>query len=225
MRIALAFAVAMMAAPAAHAAAKPTAVQRVTANSVAYVPTTVTAPAPLVVLLHGAGGDSRSFLDEFKRDAERRGIILLSIQSSGRTWAQHEPEDTEQDVRNIKASIRDLSAEAPVDSNRTAVMGFSDGASYALSIGMAYPNLFRAIVAFSPGYAFAPASVRTDQRIFIAHSRRDPVLPADNTRRMVKDLESAGLSPDVHWFNGGHEIDRHLKQAAFDFVVGNPLSP
>jgi len=51
------------------------------------------------------------------------------------------------------------------------------------------------------------------------------VLPADNTRRMVKDLESAGLSPDVHWFNGGHEIDRHLKQAAFDFVVGNPLSP
>ena len=98
-------------------------------------------------------------------------------------------------------------------------MGFSDGASYALSVGMAYPDLFRTIVAFSPGYAFAPSRLDTKQRIFIAHSRRDPILPADNTREMVKGLKSAGFDPDVRWFNGGHEIDPALKNAAFDFAL------
>ena len=69
-------------------------------------------------------------------------------------------------------------------------MGLSDGASYSLSIGMAYPDLFRTIVAFSPGYAFAPTRLDTKQRIFIAHSRRDPILPAENTREMVKGLKA-----------------------------------
>ena len=223
MRIALLLAAALIAAPSAAQA--PGTVQRVTANSIAYVPSTVTAPVPLVVLLHGAGGDARSFLDEFRREADERRLILLSVQSNGRTWAVRKPEDGEADVRNIKAAIRDLSARIAVDANRTAVMGFSDGASYALSVGMTYPGLFRTIVAFSPGYAFAPDEIDGEQRIFIAHSRRDSVLPADNTRRMVKGLKSVGFSPEVHWFNGGHEIDRQLKETAFDFALGTSLSP
>ena len=71
----------------------------------------------------------------------------------------------------------------------------------------------------TPAPAFAPSNLDTEQRIFIAHSRRDPILPAENTRQMVKGLESAGFAPEVHWFNGGHEIDLELKKAAFDFAL------
>lgn len=197
----------------------PAIVQQVTPNAYAYVPATLSTPAPLIVLLHGAGGDAREFLDQFKRDADARGVILLSVQSDGRTWAQRKPQDSEADVANIKAALIGLSTKAPFEPGRTTVMGFSDGASYALSIGMAYPVLFHTIVAFSPGYAFAPRELETHQRIFIAHSRRDPILPAENTRQMVKGLERAGFAPEVHWFNGGHEIDPKLKKAAFDFAL------
>ena len=183
------------------------------------------APAPLIVLLHGAGGDARSFLDQFKRDAEARGIVLLSVQSAGRTWAVRKPNEKEADVANIKAAINGLTATTAIDTKRVSVMGFSDGASYALSVGMAYPRLFRSIVAFSPGYAFAPNRLDTSQRIFIAHSRRDPVLPAENTREMVKGLERGGFSPEVHWFNGGHEIDPKMKQAGLDFALGATRTP
>ncbi|GAA4746747.1 hypothetical protein GCM10023264_10500 [Sphingomonas daechungensis] len=112
-----------------------------------------------------------------------------------------------------------MSGKTLIAPERTVVMGFSDGASYALSVGMAYPKLFRTIVAFSPGYAFAPWNLDTTQRIFISHGRRHPILPADNTRRMVEGLERAGFEPEVHWFNGGHEIDPQLKKAAFDFAL------
>lgn len=206
-------------APASAASRAPAVVQQVTPKSYTYVPATLTGPAPLIVLLHGAGGDGRSFLDQFKRDADARGLILLSVQSDGRTWAQRKPQDTEPDVANIKAAITGMSLKAPYLPGRTTVMGFSDGASYALSVGMAYPELFHSIVAFSPGYAFAPRSLDTEQRIFIAHSRRDPILPAENTRRMVDGLKRAGFTPEVHWFNGGHEIDPDLKKTAFDFAL------
>ena len=211
---------AVFAAPASPATARtPAIVQHFSANAFAYVPATITGPAPLIVVLHGAGGDARNFLDQFKHDADRRGAILLSVQSSGRSWAQRKPTDDEADVANIKTAISELTVKAPIDRGRTTVMGFSDGASYALSIGMAYPGLFRTIVAFSPGYAFAPSDIDTQQRIFITHSRRDPILPAANVRDMIKGLEGAGYSPEVHWFNGGHEIDPQLKNAALDFAL------
>ena len=209
----------LIAAATPAAARMPAIVQQVTPKAFAYVPADVPGPAPLIVLLHGAGGDARNFLDQFKREADARGVILLSVQSNGRTWAQHKPKAGEADVANIKAAITSLSAKVGIEPGRTTVMGFSDGASYALSVGMAYPDLFRTIVAFSPGYAFAPSDLDTDQRIFIAHSRRDPILPAENTRQMVKGLESAGFAPEIHWFNGGHEIDLELKKAAFDFAL------
>jgi len=197
----------------------PAIVQQVTPRAYVYVPVDLPGPAPLIVLLHGAGGDARYFLDEFKRQANERRVILLSVQSDGKTWAQRKPKEGDADVANIKAAISSLTGRTTFDPARITVMGFSDGASYALSVGMAYPDLFHSIVAFSPGYAFAPRNLDTEQRIFIAHSRRDPILPAENTREMVKDLERAGYSPEIHWFNGGHEIDPQLKKAAFDFAL------
>jgi phospholipase/carboxylesterase len=217
--LALHFAALLVAAAAPASARMPAIVQQLTPDAIAYVPADVSGPAPLVVLLHGAGGDARNFLDQFRREADARGVILISVQSNGRTWAQRKPNDGEADVANIKAAITGLSGRTAIETGRTTVMGFSDGASYALSVGMAYPDLFRTIVAFSPGYAFAPSALDTEQRIFIAHSRRDPILPAENTRQMVKGLEGAGFAPEVHWFNGGHEIDPELKKAAFDFAL------
>ena len=219
MSIAWAFAAALLAVSGSAVARSPAIVQHIAPSAVAYVPATITGSAPLIVVLHGAGGDARYFLDQFKHDADRRGAILLSVQSSGRTWAQRKPTDDEADVANIRTAIADLTEKALIDKGRTTVLGFSDGASYALSIGMAYPGLFRTIVAFSPGYAFAPLNIDTEQRIFIAHSRRDPILPAANVRDMIKGLEAAGYSPEVHWFNGGHEIDPQLKNAALDFAL------
>ncbi|GAA4746722.1 serine esterase [Sphingomonas daechungensis] len=217
---------ALLAMPAGSGEARtPAVVQQVTPKAFSYVPANLTAPAPLVVLLHGAGGDARNFLRQFERDADERGVILLSVQSAGRTWAQRKPTDEEKDVADIKAAIVALSSRSQVADGRTSVMGFSDGASYALSIGLAYPELFRTIVAFSPGYAFGPAELDTTQRIFIAHSRRDPVLPAANVRAMVKAFEEAGYAPEVNWFNGGHEIDPQLRKLAFDFALAPTQTP
>ena len=231
LRIILALAGALIACTSPAAAQMPAAdilqpgITRLKPTSYVYVPKGVAHPAPLIVLLHGAGGNARSFLDLFKHDAESRGTVLLSLQSSGRTWPTRAPTEDDQDVKNLNQTLRVLLAQPLVDQRRMTVMGFSDGASYALSLGLAQPDLFRTIVAMSPGYAFAPARPDTTQRIFIAHGRRDQVLPVGNVRDMVEGLESAGYAPQIRWFNGRHEIDPSARRDALDFALGATRTP
>jgi phospholipase/carboxylesterase len=191
-------------------------VTRLQPKSYLYRPKGIASPAPLIVLLHGAGGDAKDFLDRFKEEAVKRGVVLLSLQSADRTWQLKAPADSDADVSNLHQSLRALLTDPLIDPRRIVVMGFSDGASFALSLGMAEPDLFRTIVALSPGYAFAPNRIDPGQRIIIVHGRRDGVLPAANARVIVRSLKRAGYSPEVRWFNGGHQIDPDLTRAALD---------
>jgi predicted esterase len=197
-------------------------VTRVTNHAWAYRPKQLAAPASLVVLLHGAGGNARRFLDGFTREAEKRGAILLALQSGERTWPRRKDDVIRgADAAHLEDALAELLTQAPVDRSRIVLLGFSDGASHALSAGLANPQRFRAMIALSPGYAFAPERLDTSQRIFIAHGRRDRVLPASNVRNgLVKELEGAGFRPNVRWFNGGHVIDPKAMREGLDFALG-----
>lgn len=48
---------------------------------------------------------------------------------------------------------------APLDLKHTAMIGFSDGATYALSAGLPLGRIFNRIIAFSPGDFAAPSMV------------------------------------------------------------------
>jgi len=79
-----------------------------------------------------------------------------------------------------------------VDPKHLALGGFSDGASYALSLGMTNGDLFTALMAFSPGFS-RPAANRGKPRIFVAHGRQDQILAIDATSRpIVRSLKKDG---------------------------------
>lgn len=216
----------LQARPGLVAMILPPGVSRIGKNAQAYRPRNAAAGAlPLIVLLHGAGGDAYRFLGEFKAIADRRGVILLALKSAGPTW-QLQPRrgggaSFGRDAANLDAALAELFAKAPVDRERVVLLGFSDGASYALSLGLANPQLFRAIVALSVGGVFPPRSVDETQRLFIAHGRRDPVLPFANVqRRIVPGLQRAGLEPRVHWFHGRHMIDSDALDDGLNYALG-----
>ena len=215
----------LQARPALVAMTLPPGVSRIGKNAQAYRPKNAASAAlPLIVLLHGAGGDASRFLGEFKDIADRRGAILLALNSAGMTWdlqlRRGGGASFGRDAANLDAALAELFARAPVDRERVVLLGFSDGASYALSLGLANPQLFRAIVALSVGGVFMPPNVDETQRLFIAHGRRDPVLPFANVeRRIVPGLERAGLEPRVHWFKGGHVMDSDAIDEGLEFAL------
>src|SRR5437764_1049866 len=73
-----------------------------------------------------------------------------------------------------------------------AVAGFSDGGSYALSLGAINGGLFRHVIAFSPGFIVADKTNGTPQ-FFISHGTEDEILPMEATgQRLARELQRAG---------------------------------
>ena len=106
-----------------------------------------------------------------------------------------------------------------VDPARVAVGGFSDGASYALTLGLANGDLFSRVVAFSPGFV-ADVVRRGSPRFFVSHGTRDTILPIETCGRRIA-REFRGLGYDVRFleFDGGHAVPPDVAEAAMDWLV------
>lgn len=206
-------------------------------GAIAYRPASAASgPLPMVVLLHGAGGRAERFLDRFVAEADRGGFVLLALQSKSATWdlvPRHERAGGPlamksgpvmrfgADVGRIDAALAEIYAKALIDARRTLLLGFSDGASYALSLGLANPQLFAAIVALSPGFVTIPAKVAPSQRIYIAHGRRDQILPFQVAQRDITGLlVSNGLKPQFRPFDGDHRIDDEKLAEGLAYAFG-----
>ena len=185
-------------------------------DSYLYVPATYQAerPAPLVLLLHGAGGHARQGLELLRSLADAAGLLLLAPASREHTWDLLVGRRYGPDLALIDRALEQTFSRYAVAPERVAIGGFSDGASYALSLGITNGDLFTHVIAFSPGF-MAPAGQTGSPRIFISHGTRDGVLPIDRcSRRIVPQLERAGYDVLYREFDGGHTISPDIASEA-----------
>ena len=186
-----------------------------------YVPPTYRAedPAPLVVLLHGAGEDARDGLALVRAQADGAGLILLAPSSREYTWDVIASRRYGADITAIDRALEWAFSRYAVDPSRVTVGGYSDGASYALSLGIANGNLFTHVLAFSPGFV-APAGQEGSPRIFVSHGTRDGWLPIDRCSRLiVSRLERAGYEVSYREFEGGHVVPPEIALEAVGWFV------
>jgi phospholipase/carboxylesterase len=177
-----------------------------------------TRPAPLVLMLHGAGGNAYHSVAPLQSLADKAGLILLAPESRRQTWdvlyGSYGP-----DVDFIDQALAQTFARYAVDPAHLVVEGFSDGASYALSLGITNGDLFTHVVAFSPGF-MAPADQRGSPRLFIAHGTHDAVLPIDRcSRRIVPQVRRAGYDVRYHEFEGPHTVPEAIAREAVSWLL------
>jgi phospholipase/carboxylesterase len=177
-------------------------------------------PAPLLVLLHGAGGDAKQALGWLQDIADDNGLILLAPQSEERTWdvimGGFGP-----DVGRIDDALSEVFRQFAIDPVRIAIGGFSDGASYALSLGLINGAMFQRVIAFSPGFV-AASYAEGQPRFFVSHGTGDTVLPIDAcSRRLVPKLRNAGFYVLYREFNGGHSVPPHITREAMDWFLND----
>ena len=186
-------------------------------NGYLYVPTRCRTedPAPLVLLLHGAGEDARDGLAQLRGQAAPAGLILLTLSSCRPTWDSILGRGRySSDIAAIDRALEHTFSRCAVDPARVAVGGYSDGASYALSLGIANGDLFSHVLAFSPGFLM-PAGQVGSPRIFVSHGTHDGWLPIDScSRRIVPQLERAGYEVRYHEFEGGHVVPPGIAREA-----------
>ena len=174
---------------------------------------------PLVVALHGAGATAQGPIDFLGPYAESNGFIVLAPESAGSTWDGVEgiygP-----DLATLDWALHLTFERCAVDVARICLEGFSDGASYALGVGITNPEVFSRIVAFSPGFVTDSEPQPSKPRIFISHGVQDAILPIDTASRViVPQLTVAGYNVTYREFDGPHTVPPEIATAAVDFMV------
>lgn len=209
-----------------------TGVIELAGKAYAYLPRGMDArPRPLLVSLYGAGGQASAVLDAYREFADREGFILMIPTSARGTWDMIEDLKTRigiemnvtprygRDLKAIDAALADLFSKVAIDPERIGIVGFSDGATYALSIGTANPQLFDTVIAFSPGPAF-PTKFDPNQKVFISHGENDNVLPYSNTRSIASKLRVKKMTVEFEKFSGKHEVPNEIREKALALFLG-----
>lgn len=178
---------------------------------------------PLFIGLHGAGGDADDWNGSYPGRAEDRGMIFLAPDSRESSWdlMTYPGRTFGPDVQFIDEMLHFVFERCRIDSGRIALGGFSDGASYALSLGLGNGDLFSHLVAYSPGFYVIPDPVVGKPSIFVSHGPHDTVLPFYTTANtIVPALENADYDVTFHEFDGGHEVPPEVSTIALDWFLG-----
>jgi phospholipase/carboxylesterase len=175
-------------------------------------------PAPFALGLHGASGRAEAGLRVFGSFAEAEGVIQLAPEANQGAWDVMLGGFGE-DVAFIDRALGWVFARYAIDPAHLGCTGFSNGASYTLSLGPTNGDLFTHLAAFSPGF-MAPSDPGGRPEVFIAHGTQDKALPIDRTsRRIVPELRAAGYDVIYREFEGKHEILPRLSRRALEWFL------
>ena len=173
---------------------------------------------PLLVFLHGATQAGAGLLRRIGPAADQMGVVILAPDSRGGTWDAIRG-DFGEDIAFLNQALEFVFARLNVDPARLAVGGFSDGASYGLSLGLANGDLFPRVVACSPGF-IVQAPQHGHPRFFFSHGTADQILPIDQCSRViVPRLRSMGYDVTFREFEGRHELPPDIATEALRWMA------
>ena len=168
-------------------------------------------PLQLIVLLHGVRQLLGGADDIALAHATRHGALLLIPRSLTDSWdvirGGYGPDLAFLD-RALAWTMRRYDVDAHV-----VIGGFSDGASYALSVGLMNGDLFSDILAFSPGF-MKPLQRVERPRVFVAHGSGDPVLPVERGRAIATQLATEAYDVRYAEFDGAHVVSAPIAREA-----------
>ena len=162
---------------------------------------------PLITVLHGAGRQDEMLVKACRDEPERRQALFLVPRSLHPTWdliaAPGRP-----DLDFLEYAYDLICRRYPVDAGRQALLGYSDGASYALSVGLSNPRLFRAIMGWAAGFATLDPEARIDGEprpdVLLEYGTHDPLFPFEQVALPMRDtLQRAGYRVEFRVDEGG----------------------
>jgi phospholipase/carboxylesterase len=182
-------------------------------------------PGRLLVLIHGWMGDENSMW-VFTRNLSPDYAILgprgpFAVTEGGYSWREVGPgtwgmsplEDLRPAADALLAFVDDWAASARMDVNQFDLMGFSQGAAMTYTLAFLYPERVRKLAALSGfipehGEALLASQRFSGKAVFVSHGRKDELIPVEQARKAVAQLERAGAQVTYCESDGGHKVGK-----------------
>jgi poly(3-hydroxybutyrate) depolymerase len=193
------------------------------------IPAQATAgPVPLIVLLHGRGGNGQRPMAAWQGLARDQGIALVAPNSLAEGWAILQGDGPD----FFQALIETVKKDATIDGRRVYLFGHSSGGHQALALGPLESEYFAAI-------AVHAGALNSSERVFLREARRkipvgmwhgsaDDLVPLQmgrDTRDMFKSLEfPVTLNEIASHTHDYFSRSARINQEVWAFLKGHALT-
>jgi phospholipase/carboxylesterase len=189
-------------------------------------PISAQAPQRLLVFLHGAGSRPEVFapvaVSWQLKFPGATAAILQGLQPSpaprGLDWfdtrgiASERAERVARAAREVAARVAALQRAAQVGAAQTVLVGFSQGATVALELARAHPELASIVVSYAGRLA---RPIRSEERvsatIHLIHGELDTLVPAVHAKQALRGLRAIGADVTLDiTADGTHSIGQDM---------------
>ncbi len=180
------------------------------------------APGPhkLLLLLHGWTGDENSmwiFTPRLPKNymiISPRGMVRTVLGGYGWRDGKANGWPKASDFRPAIEALINLVSSIQftgIETGSFDLLGFSQGAALAYSMSLMYPTRIDKLAGLS---GFLPEGFDTEigkdslrgKKVFVAHGRKDELVPISKARKVVQELESAGAEVVYCEEDVGHKL-------------------
>jgi phospholipase/carboxylesterase len=188
-----------------------------------------TQEAPLLVLLHGTGGDENQFFELGQHLLAGARLVAPrgDVSEGGALRYFRRKAEGVYDMNDLARATDKLAAfvaarRAEGTAERVFGFGYSNGANVLASVLFSHPELFDGAALLHPLIPFTPppAPGLAGRHILITAGRRDPIAPAGETQRLADYFGAQGSDLNLVWHDGGHGIGREEIAAAEALLAG-----
>jgi phospholipase/carboxylesterase len=203
-------------------------------------------PHPTILTLHGRGANALDLLGLAPYLGAGRFLVIcpqgpletpIGAEATGYAWYRMSKGGSP-DVEEILTSRQKLQQfldgcleRYPIDAQKLAVLGFSQGGVMAYSLALTNPERFAALVALSswlPPELLGKLSLGESARslpTLIQHGTEDSMIEVERARHSVEIVRQAGLPVTYREYQMGHEIRPKSLSDLSAWLEENVLSP
>jgi phospholipase/carboxylesterase len=203
--------------------------EKITLHYLVRQPKIKTSKPPLLLLLHGVGGNEQN-LFSFSNKLDDRFLVIsargpLTLGPESFAWFQvnftgGHPQINEQQAEAARITILDfienLKSEFDFDEKQVYLMGFSQGGIMSYSVALTEPEKIKGIAVMSGRLLPEVKPLIADEKrleklkVFISHGKQDAVLHLPFATDAVAYLQTKGINPDFHQYDEGHNINKEM---------------
>jgi phospholipase/carboxylesterase len=170
------------------------------------------------LLLHGTGGNEEDLislayeLDQSAAILSPRGKVLengVAPRFFRRlTEGVFDVEDLKFRTNELANFVKNASNTYGFDMDHLIAVGYSNGANISSSMLLLRPEVLSAAILFRAMVPLLPQVLPdlTNKHIFMSSGLHDPIIPKQETERLIGLFKKAGAKVSLHWQNSGHEL-------------------
>lgn len=185
-------------------------------------------------MLHGTGGSETDLLplgrslDPHAALLSPRGKVLENgMPRFFRRLAEgvFDEEDLARRTHELADFIESAATEYGLDRTKLVAVGYSNGANITGALLLLRPQVLAGAVLMRAMVPLVPDALPdlAGKPVLLASGHQDPIVPAENTRRLAAMLREAGADVTLRLENAGHHLTSYTVETAKHWLAGGAI--